>query len=247
MKKLLLLGVFGVNLLLQACDTGQGQPVKMTLEKPQLVKAIESSNIVADLYFDDVFDQRISFDSAEARTIGFDQVRPDTTISIQVNWYEVIDNTSLLLSRQTGSFLVTPANPNININSEHYTAFDWDGDGATNIAERRNGTCPYLTCDENGFLVDPSSISTIRLSEPFTDFVYNGGDQWSYNGTTLRTIRIARNAITMESLDQCTTCDPFRGLQVRIFLSTRNLYLNSNENDESEFVLQDQTKVISIE
>jgi len=245
MNKLLFFIVLSISLALQACSNDQSQAVAMTLDKPVLTKAINSSNIAAELYFDGTFDQTIYFDDASAKTITFDLVSPDQSIDVLIYWYEEIDDTFLLLSRQTGNFLVTPNNPNININSEHFTSFDWDGDRASNISERRNGTCPYLACDQNGFLIKPDDVSTIELEDNFSDIVFNGGDSWATNGKALRTIGKSRSNITLEYLTECVSCNPFRGIQVKLSLATRSVSINTNENDDSEFVTE--TRISRVE
>jgi len=138
---------------LSACSNNEA--TQLTLDASQLTKAVNHSNVIAYVTIDSGPATRVTFEDASAKTIVIDAINPDQRHDYTVAWHEWIDGVELVLSRQNGELTVTTDNPTANLNSEHITAFDSDGDGAENLTERKNGTCPRNNhCGgANGFYV----------------------------------------------------------------------------------------------
>jgi len=225
-------------IVLQACDSNHSSSsANMMIELPAFTKTVDASNIVADVYNGTGFVSRVEFSDASPRTIPLTNIAADRNYSISIDWFEIIDGVELQLSRQTDNFTPTLNNPNININSEHNTNFTNDNDLTKNIDERKNGTCPWIACTQDGFLIDPLSVATITLSNNKAGLVYEGDRRWASTlENKLRVLSTTRTSILLESDVFCVTCDPFRGVKILLDFSIGEVRVNNNESDaDTEF------------
>lgn len=73
-------------------------------------------------------------------------VPKDSTHDISLSWSELYEGRELPLGEYSGSVTVGSSDRSFAIDSSDYDAsgFDLDGDGSSNLAERRAGTNPYL-------------------------------------------------------------------------------------------------------
>jgi hypothetical protein len=215
------------------------------MEVPTQLRAVNDSNVVADLSIDEGPATRITFTDSSAKTVYLSSIMPDQSYEYTVEWYELIDGVELPLSRQTGVFTVSQDDSTANLNGDHVTDYDDDGDSTGNLTERQNGTCPWVSCDVNGNLSDPSSVMTVSLSNDET-MTYQGAGQWVETATITpedeffwRTVRITRTSIFLEDINRCTICSPFRSWLMEIDLSKGHVMFSYNEEDDDYFKLYD--------
>ena len=243
MRKHIIYFVLGLSCVLQGCS--ENPPTHLTVEMPLLLRAVVNNNVVADITIDSEPAVRVSFSNASPKTVTLTSIVPDQSHVYTVDWYEVVDGVELQLSQQNGVLSVSQSNPTVNLNSEHFTGYDVDGDFVENLTERRNGDCPWVTCDIDGSLTDPSTIMTVSLSNNET-MTFNGGNQWTESALTTvgrnfswRTVRISRTSIFLQDLERCTTCAPARNWLMEIDLSLGHVLFSYNEEDDAYFKLYD--------
>lgn len=243
MNKYLLPLLFSLCFFLQACSDNPTTAIAM--EVPPQLRAVNDSNVIADLSIDAGPPTRITFTDSSAKTVYLSSIMPDQQYDYAIDWFELIDGVQLPLSRQTGVFTLSQDNSTANLDGVHLTSYDEDGDLIENLTERQNGTCPWMSCDSSGNLTDPNGVVTVSLSNDET-MTYQGAGQWVESASTLpemqffwRTVRITRTSIFLEDMNRCTSCSPFRSWLMEIDLSRGRVMFSYNEEDDAYFQLYD--------
>lgn len=236
MKKYFIFLGLGFASFLQACS--ENSTTQLELQVPPQLRSVNYNYIVADVSIDSGSLQRVTFESSSAKTLTISSIVPGLTYDYMVSWFEIIDGVELQLSSQTGELSVSERNPIANLSANHNTNYDADNDGIENLTERRNGTCPWVSCNQNGYLVDPNNVVTVSTSNGRT-ITLTGSDQWAQTivneagKNDFETTQITRSTIFMEEMNRCNVCEPFRDFLLKIDLSQGDIQFIYNEQDDA--------------
>lgn len=184
-----------------ACEGTSNQTVNMMLDNPirdRQISSFDQSTLLVDITVNDGPLQTIVVPPGVFPTVGVVGILPDSTNTMNIRWYEVLDGVEINLATQNQTFF---SGGNIIIDVPHDSAqFDDDSDGVSNLQERINGTCVWDATDDcsapqsdvgpdvfitsafaqNGILVDENvvnSASRTVVSDDFSAGIIN----WSSN------------------------------------------------------------------
>lgn len=249
MKKYIVFLGLGFASFLQACSENSTAQLELKLQVPPQLRSVNYNQMMADVLIGSGPPQRVTFNSSSAKTLTISSIVPNQTYDYEVSWFEIIDGVELQLSSQTGELLVSESAPTANLNADHDTDYDADNDQIENLTERRNGDCPWVSCDESGNLVDLKDVVIVSMSNGGT-ITYTGSGQWAETIVNeagqhnYDTTQITRSSIFLEDVNRCNVCEsPFRGYLIEIDLSQGDINFSYNEQDDAYFKIYDVVDV----
>ena len=127
-------------------ETDSAQEANLSVPLPAFiadVRAVDTSAVTPSLQVDGTtYSMSRSGNTWQAKVT----VPKDSTHDISLSWSELYEGRELPLGEYSGSVTVGSSDRSFAIDSTDYDAsgFDLDGDGSSNLAERRAGTNPYL-------------------------------------------------------------------------------------------------------
>lgn len=126
-----------------ACDS-TNHTTSMMLDNPlrdRQISSFDQSTLFVDVTVNNGAAQTIVVPPGVFPTVGVAGIIPNSTNTIFIRWYEVLDGVEINLATQMQSFM---SGGSVIIDATHESAqYDNDNDGISNLAERINGTCVF--------------------------------------------------------------------------------------------------------
>jgi len=148
-RSIALIAIVYSTLILAACDGGSylEQGIELSApEKIRSVKALQYSEIYAEVSVNESAVQTIDFNINSSKRVPITGVRLDEYNTVLISWYETFEDLPLLLAQQQGEFFGDSETLTANADFTYDFNFDDDGDSIPNITERKEGECPRITC-----------------------------------------------------------------------------------------------------
>jgi len=160
---------------LSSCTGESGEKnTSMEFYKPDSIRqvlALENSELQVRIALNyGVFQDFIISGNGSTATVMVSGVLPNEENFIHIRWSEILEGYPVELSVQTQRF-IEQGGTLIDASHDH-TQFDYDGDGASNLAERMAGTCVWSdteTCSSPG-----QPTGNLLLNGDFSD----GTQEW---------------------------------------------------------------------